>query len=60
VNDIYINKKMKELDNIKKMIDVTSGEVRQMWTDKWYDLAKNIGKSIEIVENMKKRGYKNQ
>jgi len=60
VNDIYINKKMKELDNIKKMIDVTSGEVRQMWTDKWYDLAKNIGKSIEIVENMKKRGYRNQ
>lgn len=60
MNDFYINKKMKELDNIKKMIDVTSGEVRQMWTDKWYDLAKNIGKSIEIVENMKKRGYKNQ
>jgi|DEB0MinimDraft_10_1074344.scaffolds.fasta_scaffold41302_2 hypothetical protein len=60
MNSGYIDKKMKELDSIKKMIDVTSGEVRKSWKDKWYSLAKNIGKSIEMMDTIKKRGHKNQ
>jgi len=42
----YIDKRTKQLDNLKKMVDNTSGEVREMWTNKWYQLVRKI--AVEI------------
>jgi hypothetical protein len=36
----------RRLDNIKKMYDKTSGDVKEMWKRKWYELAKHIGGKI--------------
>jgi hypothetical protein len=38
---------MKRLDNIAKAYWNTSGEVREMWKKKWYELLKVISKKIE-------------
>ena len=37
----------RRLDNIKKMYDKTSGDVKEMWRKKWYALAKKIGGKID-------------
>ena len=37
----------RRLDNIKKMYDKTSGDMREMWRKKWYELAKHIGGKID-------------
>ena len=37
----------RRLDNIKKMYDKTSGEMKEMWRKKWYELAKHIGRKID-------------
>ena len=37
----------RRLDNIKKMYDKTSGEMKEMWRKKWYELAKQIGGKID-------------
>lgn len=50
-SDKYIESKMTELSNIKKMYDTTSGETRTMWERKWYDLVKVIAVEIECVKN---------
>tara|TARA_R110000868_G_scaffold133891_3_gene345684 strand:+ start:1216 stop:1395 length:180 start_codon:yes stop_codon:yes gene_type:complete len=42
----YIEKRTKDLGNIKSMVDKTSGDVRQMWVDKWYQLTKQIAAEI--------------
>ena len=42
----YVDKRTKQLDNLKKMVDNTSGEVREMWTNKWYQLVCKI--AVEI------------
>ena len=42
---IYIE--MRRLDNIKKMYDKTSGDMKEMWGKKWYELAKHIGGKID-------------
>ena len=36
----------RRLDNIKKMYDKTSGDMKEMWRKKWYELAKQIGGKI--------------
>ena len=36
----------RKLDNIKKMYDKTSGDMKEMWRKKWYKLAKQIGGRI--------------
>ena len=38
-----LNQDMKRLDNISKAYWKTSGEVREMWGRKWYQLVKQIG-----------------
>ena len=40
----------KRLDNIAKAYWNTSGEVREMWGRKWYELIKQIGRKIDAVE----------
>ena len=42
-----IKSDMKRLDNIAKAYWNTSGEVREMWKKKWYELLKVISKKIE-------------
>ena len=37
----------KRLDNIAKAYWKTSGEVREMWGRKWYELIKKIGRKID-------------
>ena len=40
----------KRLDNIAKAYWSTSGEVREMWGRKWYELIKEIGGKIDEVK----------
>ena len=42
-----INQDKKRLDNIAKAYWNTSGEIREMWKKKWYELVKIISKKIE-------------
>jgi hypothetical protein len=42
----YVDKRTKQLDNLKKMVDNTSGEVKEMWINKWYQLIRKI--AVEI------------
>ena len=37
----------KRLDNIAKAYWKTSGEVREMWGRKWYELIKKIGRELD-------------
>ena len=41
-----LNQDMKRLDNIAKAYWKTSGEIREMWGRKWYQLIKQIGGMI--------------
>ena len=42
----------RRLDNIKKMYDKTSGEMKEMWRKKWYALAKQIGGKIDESKSL--------
>ena len=42
-----ISQDQKRLDNIAKAYWNTSGEMRQMWGRKWYELIKQIGRRLE-------------
>ena len=41
-----IKQDQKRLDNIAKAYWNTSGEMREMWGRKWYELIKQIGRKI--------------
>ena len=42
-----ISQDQKRLDNIAKAYWNTSGEMRQMWGRKWYELIKQIGRKLD-------------
>ena len=42
-----IKQDTKRLDNIAKAYWSTSGEIREMWGRKWYELIKKISKKTE-------------
>ena len=42
----------RKLDNIKKMYDKTSGDMKEMWRKKWYKLAKQIGGKIDEGQSL--------
>ena len=42
-----ISQDQKRLDNIAKAYWNTSGEIREMWGRKWYELIKKIGRKID-------------
>ncbi len=42
----------RKLDNIKKMYDTTSGDMKEMWRKKWYELAKQIGRKIDESQRL--------
>ena len=45
-----IKQDQKRLDNIAKAYWNTSGEMREMWGRKWYELIKQIGGRIDESE----------
>ena len=45
-----IKQDQKRLDNIAKAHWNTSGEVREMWKRKWYELVKIIGRKLDESE----------
>ena len=42
-----IKEDQKRLDNIANAYWKTSGEMREMWGRKWYELIKKIGRKID-------------
>ena len=42
-----IAQEQSRLDNIYTMYSKTSGEMREMWRKKWYELVKQIGRKID-------------
>ena len=45
-----IKEDQRRLDNIADMYWKTSGEMREMWGQKWYDLIKKIGGKLDAIE----------
>jgi len=45
-----IKQDQKRLDNIAKAYWNTSGEMREMWGRKWYELIKQIGRKLDEVK----------
>ena len=42
-----IKEDQKRLDNIYTMYSKTSGDMKEMWKKKWYELVKQIGSKID-------------
>ena len=42
-----IAQEQRRLDNIYTMNSKTSGEMKEMWRKKWYELIKQIGRKID-------------
>ena len=42
-----IAQEQRRLDNIYTMYSKTSGEMKEMWRKKWYELVKQIGGKID-------------
>ena len=47
-----ISQDQKRLDNIAKAYWNTSGEIREMWGRKWYELIKNIGRKLDESQRL--------
>ena len=45
-----IKQDQKRLDNIAKAYWNTSGEMREMWGRKWYELIKQIGRNLDEIK----------
>ena len=46
-----IKQDQKRLDNIAKAYWNTSGDMREMWGRKWYELIKQIGRKLDESSN---------
>ena len=46
MNDSFMRTRIKQLDNLKKIIDTTSGSVRDLWVTKWYELIQSTANEI--------------
>ena len=47
-----IKQDTKRLDNIAKAYWSTSGEIKEMWKKKWYELVKSVGvKNCEVGDS---------
>ena len=47
-----IKKDQRRLDNIANMYHKTSGDMREMWRKKWYELIKIIGRKLDESERL--------
>jgi uncharacterized protein YaaR (DUF327 family) len=45
-----IKEDQRRLDNIANMYYKTSGDMREMWKKKWYELVKVIGRKLDEAE----------
>ena len=45
-----IKEDQRRLDNIANMYHKTSGDMREMWKKKWYELIKVIGRKLDEAE----------
>ena len=45
-----IKEDQKRLDNIYTMYSKTSGDMKEMWKKKWYELVKIIGSKIDATK----------
>ena len=45
-----IKQDQRRLDNIARMYHKTSGDMREMWRKKWYELVKIIGRKLDEAE----------
>ena len=42
-----IKQDQRRLDNIANMYNKTSGDMKEMWKKKWYELVKVIGRKLD-------------
>jgi len=42
-----IKEDQRRLDNIANMYNKTSGDMKEMWKKKWYELVKVIGRKLD-------------
>ena len=42
-----IKQDQRRLDNIANMYNKTSGDMKEMWKKKWYELVKIIGRKLD-------------
>ena len=42
-----IKEDQRRLDNIANMYNKTSGDMKEMWKKKWYELVKIIGRKLD-------------
>jgi len=47
-----IKQDQRRLDNIARMYHKTSGDMREMWRKKWYELVKIIGRKSDESERL--------
>ena len=47
-----IREDQKRLDNIARMYHKTSGDMKEMWRKKWYELVKIIGRKLNESERL--------
>ena len=47
-----IKQDQRRLDNIANMYRKTSGEIREMWGRKWYELIKIIGRKLDESQRL--------
>ena len=47
-----IKEDQRRLDNIYKMYSKTSGDVKELWKNKWYELVKQIGGKLNEVKRL--------
>ena len=47
-----IKQDQRRLDNIAKAYWNTSGEIREMWGRKWYELIKKIGRKLNETKRL--------
>ena len=47
-----IREDQRRLDNIYKMYNKTSGDMKEMWKNKWYELVKQIGGKLNEVKRL--------
>ena len=47
-----IKEDQRRLDNIANMYHKTSGEMKEMWRKKWYELVKIIGRKLDESERL--------
>ncbi len=45
-----IKEDQRRLDNIANMYHKTSGDMKEMWRKKWYELVKIIGRKLDESE----------